>query len=193
MHIWKHVKNWSFCEMLVLSPGFFFWHALKVTLLNFQPSNYTGKLPYILFCEKTKLFMWQIRGLISRLLCLISPTVLGSKNLYKAITTPSRHQNRSLHTMKELQSIFTAAFLDNFFFHGNAWRFSKNKHDLSFRLDFRCTLCGRNGWKITFYFFSTLISTQNWSIGISSYSLSYYNRFRDRRVKLNPLWISCVY
>ena len=37
-------------------------------LLNFQPSNYAGKLAYILPYEKTKLFTQQIRSLISRFL-----------------------------------------------------------------------------------------------------------------------------
>ena len=48
-----------------LWPLVVFLHALKVTLLNFQPSNYAEKLAYILLYEKTKLFMRQIRILLS--------------------------------------------------------------------------------------------------------------------------------
>ena len=46
-----------FCEIWVLIDPSCLWHALNVTLLNFQPSNYAGKLAYILFYPKTKLFM----------------------------------------------------------------------------------------------------------------------------------------
>ena len=76
MHLWKHVKNvdtllWN----LGLDPQY---HAIKVTLLNFQSSNYAGKLAYILLYPKTKLFMQQIRILISRIFYVpISPTFCG--------------------------------------------------------------------------------------------------------------------
>ena len=37
------------CEIWVSTKSL--WHALKVTLLYFQPSNYAGKMAYILLCE----------------------------------------------------------------------------------------------------------------------------------------------
>ena len=66
MHFRMHVKNFdTFLWNLGLYPKCP-WHALNVTLLTFQPSNYAGKLAYILLYPKTKLFMRQVRILISR-------------------------------------------------------------------------------------------------------------------------------
>ena len=78
MHFLKHVKNFdTFLWNLGLYPKCP-WHALNVTSLNFQPSNYAGKLAYILQYPKTKLFMRQIRILISRFFYVpISPTFCG--------------------------------------------------------------------------------------------------------------------
>ena len=62
MHFRKHKSK----KLIRFFVKFGLWHALKVTLLNCQSSNYKRKLVYILLYENTKLFMRQIRILISR-------------------------------------------------------------------------------------------------------------------------------